>query len=178
MFVFDIVCVHVFLAVCDFQAVLMCRRLEDLKQKKRRKDLQETPRDLENLETAHGFLDCHMHLESFIWGSEMYESEHVRTLGFPAHTEVFLHFATKLQEIQEILATVSVPQCYPQPNRLSITECHRMSQVLPVESLKLCKGRLYAVLWGGVKCVKGIYRYLISKDVCRTLQTHWQYNKI
>ena len=153
------------------------RRLEDLKQKKRRKDLQETVWRFGELGDHWPMVFwiatcCTLNRFSFEDQYEMYESEHVRTVGFPAHTEVFLHFATKLQEIQEILATVSVPQCYPQRNRLSITECHRMSQVLPVESLKLCKGRLYAVLWGGVKCVKGIYRYLISKDVCRTLQTH------
>ena len=97
MFVFDIVCVHVFLAVCDFQADLMCRiagwkisnrknvakicrRHRETPRHRETRTLRDTQRRWErHVETiwrtwrplAHGFLDCHMlHLESFfIWGS-------------------------------------------------------------------------------------------------------------
>ena len=75
MFVFDIVWCACFLGSLRFSGGfdVSHRRLEDLKQKKRRKDLQETVWRFGELgdHWPMVFLDCHMlHLESFfIWGS-------------------------------------------------------------------------------------------------------------
>ena len=102
--------------------------------------------------------------------------------GFPsAYLKYFYIFLQLLQEIQEILATVSVPQCHPQRNHFIIFSIG-MSQdftsattVLPLESLKFWEGQLYALCYAVLCCALGRLkvckrRHLqISKDVCRTL---------
>lgn len=63
------------------------------------------------------------------------------------------------------------------------TECHRMSQVLPVESLKLCKGRLYAVqicAVGRRKVCKVCKRHRYLKmfaELCRHSDSITRHNK-
>ena len=138
--------------VCVWSCVSQ-RRLEDLKQKKKRKDLQERAAVETTLRTIWRTwrrpmsfsIRCHS-TESRVF---ILESS-VRTMGFPAHTACTpkcFYTVTKLQEIQEILATVSVPQCYPQRKHSKPFEHHGMSQ-----NVTSISGRIAQAVWGTIVC--------------------------